>query len=134
MNKQDLKSLLENIYTALTEADIPDNPPAPEGYNPLPQEPWPWPPNPLSTTPPPPPPKPEPDAPPIQIKPQPGDDPALIEEINNILNILRFLLNLSGEHQDDVEALRARLRDLIRELWRQRNLGQPQPDDGGTLG
>ena len=62
MNKHELKSLLENIYTTLTEADIPDNPPAPEGYNPLPQEPWPWPPNPLSTTPPPPP-------PPIRHKP-----------------------------------------------------------------
>jgi len=53
MNKHELKSLLENIYTALIEADIPDNPPKPPSYNPLPQEPWPWPPNPLSPTAPP---------------------------------------------------------------------------------
>ena len=43
MNKHELKSLLENIYTALTEEEIPDHPPAPEGYDS--PDPWPWPPN-----------------------------------------------------------------------------------------
>ena len=129
MNKHELKSLLENIYYNLTEAaPPPDNPPAPPGWDKNSPEPWPWPQNPTSPTPPPPPP------PPIDIKPQPGDDPAIIEEINNILNILRFLLNLSVENQDGVEALRARLRELIRELDRQRNLGRPRPNDGGVLG
>jgi len=63
MNKHELKSLLENIYTVLTEADAPDNPPVPSGWDQNSPEPWPWPKNsPPATTPVTPPP-----APPLKI-------------------------------------------------------------------
>jgi len=105
MNKQDLKSLLENIYTALTEeADNFVGPPAPEDLPP-----------------------PDAEKPPIRYKPTsstpmrtfplfPGDDPAIIAEINRLL----ALIQQGGGLTQSISILQARMRLLIQQVLRAR--------------
>ena len=134
MNKHELKSLLENIYYTLTEAGE-WHPPmlAPEenpNWSPFPPPPPP-PPwlSPLSPTPPTPPPPPNKPPPPIVIKPQPGDDPALVNEINRLRQILWQLQRLDPIHHGhilqvlnigSIANLNALIRQLIQELERAR--------------
>ena len=131
MNKQELKSLLENIYYTLTEAapppPPPPNPPVPDGWDENSPEPWPWPRNPTSPKPPPPPPPPPPLPP--RVKPEPGDNPALLDEINRLLEILRQLERLDPIHHGlilqtlgigSAENLRARIHQLLQILIRAR--------------
>jgi hypothetical protein len=136
MNKHELKSLLENIYSTLTEADIPDNPPAPEGYNPLPQEPWPWPPNnPLS-----------PKAPTERpngmspfLPPMPLDPNGrpLFPSQKFWAEYYRAMRAIpSGGTLQSHPIEMERFRELTRQLqeWQRRQQQQQRPNDGGTLG
>ena len=120
MNKQELKSLLENIYYTLTEAAPPPPPPAPDNPTaPVPYyiPPYGFPLVPITTPTPPPPPPPLPP----RVKPEPGDNPALLDEINRLLQILLQLQRLDPIHHGlilqtlnigSIENLRARIHQL----------------------
>ena len=130
MNKHELKSLLENIYTALTEEGE-WHPPllAPVDPYPIPMAPPPpWlsplsPTNPVAT---PPVETPVPTVPnePIRPQPQPVDTPALIAEMNRIRAEIRRILRLPPENQEGLEALKAQLQALVAEILRRRQLQQ----------
>ena len=115
MNKQDLKSLLENIYTALTEAGDFVGPPAPEA--PAPEAPAPETPirhRPTSST-------------PIKTFPSfPGDNPADIAEINRLLALIRSgRPDLMGGQS--IAVLEAMMRSLIQRVLRARREAGQQP-------
>ena len=130
MNKHELKSLLENIYYTLTEAAPPPPPPQQSPAQWKPESPGLYIPGyggfvpfHLPTPPPPPPP------PPIVIKPQPGDDPALVNEINRLRQILWQLQRLDPIHHGmilqtlgigSIANLDALIRQLIQQLERAR--------------
>ena len=130
MNKQELKSLLENIYHLLAEAPLNEyqsdpnfvGPPAPALYIPpygFPVVPITTPTNPVAT---PPVATPVPTVPNERIRPQPlfVDDPALLAEIQRIRAEIKRIRRL--ENQEGLEALQAQLQALIAELLRQRQL------------
>jgi hypothetical protein len=134
MNKHELKFLLENIYSALTESNIPDNPPVPRGWDQNSPEPWPWPPNTTSPTPTLP-----PNGMPQQLPPMPLDpngrplfpSQKFWAEYYRAMRALPMGATLQS-HPIEME----RFRELTRQLqeWQQRQQQQQRPNDGGVLG